>query len=283
MPSARHKEAWASVALAVVVGLTLGVPSVAGASFQFVRHGRCVAGPVAASGVFWTPVTIVDSPPNFNNSSTQAVATAWAPGVVPVFLNLSDGEAGGEFSLDHWALVHQSIQWVAGPGSTSGCPAYSAADLSRMPGNGTRANASFFELLPSGSSSDVGVPHMFNMSAPNGSNFSSVFFVANYSDGYSGLSFRQITQQNALLGAGGYEWLTQSAVGTTIFVVIPFQAPNGGPLPYGTWLTGVTSVRYTMFAPWDGCIQWGGNVGNPFGTGLSFGPPPTSGFSCSYP
>jgi hypothetical protein len=282
MPSRPRKRVWAVVVLAVLVGLILGLPSALGSSFQLVQHGRCSTGPAVASGFFWTPIVVLDSPPSYNNSSTYALASAWAPGVAPVFLNLSNGEAGGEFSLDHWVLLPQTVQWVAGPGAVPVCPAFVGEDLSRVLGNSTGPAENFSELAPPGSTSDIDVPHMVNMSAPNSSEFPSVYFIANYSDGYSGASFGQITHVNDLGGSDGTEQFTESQVGATFFVIVQFQT-SAGPIPYSTWMSGVNSVQYTLEAPWLGCIQWGGGIANPFGTGLSFGPAPSSGYACSFP
>lgn len=138
-------------------------------------------------------------------------------------------------------------------------------------------------LAPPGSTSDVGVPNTFNMSAPNGTIYGSVYFNANYSDGYGGLSFLDITYSNDLEGVGGEQWFSLSDVGATYLVVVPFRSASGSLLPFVTYVSGVTSAVYYLYGPWYGCIQWAGETPNPFGTGFSFGPPPASGGPCVYP
>jgi hypothetical protein len=269
--------------VAVVVVLVLTLPSVVGASYQFLSHADCVQGATAASGYFWTPILVLDAPPNFNNSTTFVLGSGWAPGLSPAYLNLSSGESGGTFSLDHWILVQQGLEWQNGPGGVPSCPSYVATDLSRTQNQSVSPPEKFSELLPPGSTSDVGVPHTLNLSAPNGTVYGSVYFIANYSDGYGNLPFSSITASDSLEGSGGYEWISWSNVGATVFVIVPFRSQSGTPIPFLTWLTGVTSAVYYLYAPWFGCIQWGGQISDPFGTGLSFGPPPASGFLCTYP
>jgi hypothetical protein len=282
MPS-RRPVAIAGVIVVVLAVLVLTLPSVIGGSYQFVQHAECVQGAIAASEYFWTPVLVLNSPPNFNNSTSYVIGSGWAPGLSPAYLNLSSGESGGTFSLDHWILVQQHLEWLYGPGGVPSCPSDVATDLSRNLNQSVFPPESFSELLPSGSTSDVGVPHMFNMSAPNGTIYGSVYFLANYSDGYGNLSFASITFSDDLQGSHGYQSISWSDVGATFLVVVPFRSQSGTWFPFLTWVTGVVSAVYYMWAPWFGCIQWAGQISNPFGTGLSFGPPPTSGYQCSYP
>ena len=228
-------------------------------------------------------MAIVDSPPDFESSGTVANASGWAPGVAPAFLNVSDGEVAGVFSLDRWVLRGQRLVWDWGPGSVPKCPALTADDLSRTTSQTGQPQEKPTELLPPGSLSDVTVPHMFNMSARNGTSYESLYFIANYSDGYSGLSFSSITTSFQLSGTGGTTSWFMSESGATFFVTIPFVSPVGKDLPYATWLMGVESTEYTVHAPWYGCVQWSGGVPNLFGTGLAFGPPPATGVTCRYP
>jgi len=267
----------------VVAVLVVALPSLVGASYQIARHAECVQGATVASEYFWTPVLVVDSPPNFENSSPFAFGSGWAPGLAPAYLNLSGGESGGTFSLDHWVLLQQHLAWQDGPGGVPACPSYAATDLSRTLNQSVIPAEQFAALLPPGSTSDLDVPHTFNMSAPNGTLYGSVYFQANYSDGYTDLAFSSITLSNDIEGSGGYETLSWSDVGATFFVVVPFLSQSGASLPYATWVTGVTSAIYHLSAPWFGCIQWANQPTNPFGTGLSFGPPPTSDSPCQYP
>lgn len=282
MPARRRRTITAGIVVVIVV-LVLTLPSAVGASYQLIRHAECVQGAVTASGYYWTPLLVVDAPPNFNNSTTYVSGSGWAPGLSPTYLNLSNGESGGTFSLDHWILAPQHLEWQYGPGGVPSCPSYGATDLSRNLNQSVSPSENFSELLPPGSLSDVGAPHMFNMSAPNGTIYGSVYFIANYSDGYSSLSFSEITVSDDLEGSGGFQWISRSDVGATYFVVVPFRSPSGSSLPFVTYVTGVTSAVYYLYSPWYGCIQWGGQIPNPFGTGLSFGPPPAPGSLCSYP
>lgn len=125
MPALRRGTIAAGLVVIVAV-LVLTLPSVLGVSYQFIRHAECVPGARAASGDYWTPVLVVDSPPSFNNSTAYVTGSGWAPGLSPAYLNLSNGEAGGVFSLDHWILIPQHLEWQYGPGNVPTCPRYVA-------------------------------------------------------------------------------------------------------------------------------------------------------------
>ena len=277
------REGWALVGLAVVVALFLALPTAFSTDYQIVRHATCGTGSSLAQGVFWTPVAIVDSPPNFNNSTTFATASGWAPHVAPALFNVSDGEAAGVFSLDRWALESQHLIWSWGPGAIPTCPSVIGVDLSRAGPQDAQPVENLSILVPNGSSSDVGVPDTLSLPAPNETVYASVYFFANYTDGVGNLSFARITSSDQLVGSGGYQSSTETEVGATFLVIVPFVSPTGRPMPYLTWLVGVESMEYYLFSPWYGCIQWFGDIANPFGTGLSFGPGPTHGYSCLYP
>jgi len=271
MASRRAARAWGAGAVAILVGLTLVIPTVAHAGYQLLEHAACVAGPPVARGTYWTPVTMVDSPPDYNNTTEFALASGWAPGVAPAFINVSDGEAAGVFSLDSWQLVSQSLKWTAGPGLIPACPSPVAVDLSRTAAGASQPEENSTVLLPNGSLSDANVPHFVNISAENGTVSGSVWFLANYSRGYQHLGFWAITGVDGM-GAGETETFFESVSGGTFFVIVPFVSPADGPMPFPVFLTGVQSTEYTLAGPWYGCIQWGGEISNPFGTGLSFGP-----------
>ena len=112
----RRNAVWAGLGIGAVALLVVGLPTVTGMSYQILHHAVCLTGSPIASTTLWTPVAIVDSPPSTNGTQTYANASAWAPGLRPVYLNLSDGEAGGVFSLDRWVLLPQALQWFGGPG-----------------------------------------------------------------------------------------------------------------------------------------------------------------------
>jgi len=269
------------LATASVVVLLVLLPTMLGWPGQVVRHAVCVRGAEEASGTFWTPIIIVDSPPSFNNSTTFATASGWAPGESPAYLNISDGEAAGVFSLDSWGLFYEDTHWLLGPGNGSSCQSLVAVDLSRehvTSGPYPMENVSV--MLPAGSLSDVGVPHTINMTGPHGTSYSSVYFVANYSDGFPGYSFSHITMLNSLGGSGGYQAFSESDVGSTFYVKVQFADGQGNDASVAGYLAGVDSTVYYTWAPWLGCIQWSGNTPNPFGTGLAFGPPHHTGFRC---
>jgi len=260
------------------------LPTVLGQPTQILGHTVCLEGPTLSQGWFWTPLSIVDSPPSFDNTTEWVNASAWAPYETPVLYTVSGGAAGGVFSLDKWALTqtHQAWRWGAGPPSP--CPKMEAIDLSRTAQGPPSLAENYTQLLAPGATSDVAVPHQFNLSIPGGATYPSVYFLANYSDGFANLSFGQITYSNELSGQGGYEWTSFARTGATIFVIVPFVGQTTPSTPIAGFLTGVISAMYQLNSPWSGCIQWGSNIANPFGTGLSFGPPPPQGgFQCVYP
>ncbi len=281
-PTATRKVWWVAI-LAVLIVLIVALQTAFASSYQIAEHADCALGTPVATGVFWTPVAIVDSPPEYNSTTSFANASGWAPNVAPALFNVSDGEAAGVFSLDSWVLYSESRQWEFGPGAVATCPSVKGVDLSRSSLESPQPTETFTELLPRGSLSDVAVPNTVNLSGPGASMHESVYFIANYSDGYSNLPFSQITGEIGLAGSGGAVLFAESQVGGTYFIVVPFMTPTGSLVPYVTWLTGVETTEYYISAPWYGCIQWAGSILNPFGTGLSFGPAPTTGFGCTFP
>ena len=278
----RRNAVWVGLGIAAVALLVVGLPTVTGMSDQILHHAVCVTGSPIASTILWTPVAIVDSPPSTNGTQTYANASAWAPGLRPVFLNLSDGEAGGVFSLDRWVLLPQALQWIAGPGAVPSCASQMLEDASRTLGQPSQPEENFSQFLPIDSTSDLGVPDNVSMAAANGTVYGSVNFVANYSLGMVNRSFDDYTWFDEI-GKGIWQTNSQSSVGGTFFVGVPFVDPSGRPHMYSGWMTGVTSELYVLQGPWYGCIQWEWSIGNPFGTGLSFGPGPSSRFACAYP
>ncbi len=279
--AARAATRIAAVVVVAAVALILATPTALGTSYQLLRHARCGLGAAVSQSLFWTPVVIVDSPTGGNNSS--AVASGWAPFETPVYLSEDSGEAAGGFTLDTWALYQQTQVWSWGAGAVPACSGQVAIDLSRTPAGPASSGAQTAVLLAPGATSDAGVPHQVNLTAPNGSMYSSVLFFANYSRGYGNLSFHQITGEVIVGGAGQTTTSSQISTGATLFVVVPFPSSGGATRPYALWLSGVVSMSYTLVGNWSGCVQWWDRL-NPMGTGLSFGPPPASpnGF-CQFP
>ena len=269
--------------LSVALALVLVLPSALGSPNQILGHTTCTAGPVLAQAWLWTPVSVVDSPPTYNNTTNWVTASGWAPFETPALYTVSGGAAGGVFSLDDWVLTQMHSTWHWGAGASASCPGTAAIDLSRTPGGPPSLAENYTQLLAPGASSDVGVPHQFNGSLPAGATYPSVYFFANYTDGFANLSFSSITYANEIIGSGEYETTSFSSEGATLFVVVPFVGDHGQPLPVAGYLTGVVSASYQLNGPWYGCIQWA-SPPSPFGTGLAFGPPPpNNGFQCVYP
>ena len=155
-------------------------------------------------------------------------------------------------------------------------------DASRTLGLPSQPEENFSQLLPIDSTSDIGVPDNVSMAATNGTVYGSVDFVANYSHGMVNRSFDNYTWFDEI-GKGIWQTNYQSSVGGTFFVGVPYVDAQGRPHVYSGWLAGVTSEFYEIQGPWYGCIQWEWTIGNPFGTGLSFGPGPSSRYACAYP
>jgi hypothetical protein len=268
---------------AVVCGLVFVLPTVFGLPSQLIGHTACVPGTTLAQGWFWTPVSVVNSPPMFNTSSEWAHASGWAPFEAPALINVSNGASGGEFSLDDWTLRQLQTTWRWGAGPAESCPSPQVVDLSRTPQGPASLSENYTQLQAPGATSDVGVPQQFNLTLAGGRSYPSVVFVANYTDGFGGLPFDRITYPDELSGLGLTQYTSFAQTGATFFVVVPFVNHAGHPTPVATYLTGLISMVYFLNSPWYGCVQWAGDISSPFGTGLSFGPGPKSGVQCAYP
>lgn len=153
----------AIVSIAVVLTLILPLTPI---SRGAVYHSECSTGSEDSSPPIWTPVVILDSP-LYGNSTTQVrAATQASDGPPSVWLNETNGSAGGVFELDVWTYGNQTTRWVLGPGLDSRCVSSHFATISE---NGLEFEVSglpehqlLWSLLPNGSSSDVSEPTDFS-------------------------------------------------------------------------------------------------------------------------
>jgi hypothetical protein len=251
----RRRAVIAICVCAVLAVLVLTLPTVFGSSYQFLQHRECRTQAVLEKSLFWTPLYILDSPPN-----GTANATAYAPREPILWSNATNGEAIGMFTLDLWEVYSQKLVWVSGAGQSQACPALRAVDLSRTGGAAPNFGINESVLLPVGSTSDVGVPNSVNLT--NGSDvvYPSVLFYAAYPPNQTFL--------NIICGYGGYETLTitQSFVGV---VLVPYRQADGMNSAVPVFLVGEGSFYYKLpgSGAWD--IGWY-TVPNPFGTGFAF-------------
>ena len=103
-------------AAATVVLLVLVVPSLVPAvGFGIVTHESCGLGRVEASGYFWTPTILVNSP---------YLGSAWANWTEPgslTSINVSGGQSAGIFELVEWNLSSARNISTLGPGLNQPC------------------------------------------------------------------------------------------------------------------------------------------------------------------
>ncbi|MCI4344202.1 MAG: hypothetical protein L3J87_01050 [Thermoplasmata archaeon] len=103
-----------ATASAVVIALV--VPLLfPGVGFGLVTHETCELGPVEATGVFWTPMILLNSP---------YLGWAWANLTESGFIlgiNISDGGSAGVFELAEWNLSGTRNVSTVGPGVNHPC------------------------------------------------------------------------------------------------------------------------------------------------------------------
>jgi hypothetical protein len=241
--------------ITVLVVLVLTVPTLAGSSYQFLRHQQCSPSGPTFTTTLWTPIYIIDSPPY-----GWANATATAPNEPIRWTTVVNGSSVGVFSLDVWAISPQKPAWVWGAGSTTTCNAFVATDLSRSLAGPPSLNVSSITLLPTGATNDSLIPDSINATW-NGTAYPSVIFFAALPPANETMTF-------TACGTGSLEWNTIVQTPLEI-VLVPFRTSAGTVGFALNQLAGSESLVYYLPSPGNWVIGWF-SVPNPFGTGMSF-------------
>ena len=135
-------------AVAIVVAVPLLVP---GIGFGVAVHEVCRTGGEVESEQFWTPVVLVNSP-----YGGQAWGNATSPDYADPIVYVANGQARVAVESLTWQLDRLVNGSAAGPGVSSPCAAGFAATST-----GYGAGVSAVQLLPNGTSTDVGEPTSF--------------------------------------------------------------------------------------------------------------------------
>lgn len=133
-PHATGREAIV-VLVAVAVGLLVFVPTFVPGAYGVAGHFECAPSAVLAETTLWTPLVLVNAP--YQGNATVVVAVPAGPGIASATdrTEVSDGAAGGIFTLDLWQLERTTTTWQLGPGPDQRCTdPFRAVDLTRLTG-----------------------------------------------------------------------------------------------------------------------------------------------------
>jgi len=212
------------VAVVALLVVPVVVPSV---GFGVLTHVECQGGAVLATGQFWTPIILLNSPYRGNASGVG----------VGVLIRATDGEVDGVFDLDQWTLRAATNVAVLGPGlsrpcTTSGVASYAAGE-----------NFASQQLLAIGATSDANVGTEFAL------------------NGYPSVSFFDSGGPSGELLNYCDNTASQNQTASSVYyqVLVSFSGPNAGrPMWYLLPAPASYSYQFPAGSAWN--VQFGKSV-----------------------